>query len=146
MPEAIGIDHLYIAVTDMEQSEHFYNLVLRDTLGFRKNTFTLNGTDHIQYYNRHFGYVIRPAETSCETKAIIPGLHHFCLRVETVDEVHDVERILQNLGIDASATANYPQYATDYWATFFTDPDGTRLEVTNFRAERRQRNERWDST
>ena len=33
----------------------------------------------------------------------------------------------------------YPEYAADYYATFFEDPDGIRLEVTNFREERRRR-------
>jgi glyoxylase I family protein len=27
---------------------------------------------------------------------------------------------------------------------FFTDPDGVRLEVTNYRQERRDRHDRWD--
>jgi hypothetical protein len=46
-------------------------------------------------------------------------------------------------GIAASEAKNYPEYAPDYWATFFTDPDGTRLEVTNYRQERRERHDNW---
>ena len=33
----------------------------------------------------------------------------------------------------------YPEYAPDYYATFFSDPDGIRLEITNYRQERRKR-------
>ena len=33
------------------------------------------------------------------------------------------------LGIDASLPRLYPEYAADYYATFFPDPDGMRLEV-----------------
>jgi len=39
----------------------------------------------------------------------------------------------------------YPEYAPDYYATFFRDPDGVHLEVTNYRQERRKRFEDWDN-
>jgi glyoxylase I family protein len=38
----------------------------------------------------------------------------------------------------------YPEYAADYYATFFTDPDGVRLEITNFREIRRRRMFDWE--
>jgi hypothetical protein len=47
------------------------------------------------------------------------------------------------LVIDASETQMYPEYAPDYAATFFQDPDGIRLEVTNYRQERRDRHDKW---
>jgi glyoxylase I family protein len=37
----------------------------------------------------------------------------------------------------------HPDYAPDYMATFFTDPDGIRLEITNYRQERRDRHDAW---
>jgi catechol 2,3-dioxygenase-like lactoylglutathione lyase family enzyme len=37
MTEVTGIDHIYIAVSDLSRSEIFYDRVLQDTLGFRKN-------------------------------------------------------------------------------------------------------------
>jgi hypothetical protein len=36
MTEVIGIDHIYIAASDLSRSEIFYDRVLLDTLGFRK--------------------------------------------------------------------------------------------------------------
>lgn len=73
-----------------------------------------------------------------------PGLHHFCLRVDSIDDVRAVATRLRAAGIAATEAINYPDYAPDYWATFFEDPDGLRLEVTNFRQERRERMESWD--
>jgi catechol 2,3-dioxygenase-like lactoylglutathione lyase family enzyme len=144
MPAVIGIDHVYITVADMAASERFYDLVLQDTLGFRKNRFSLGGDAHVQYYNRHFGYVLRPARVAAKHEPYAPGLHHFCLRVDSIADVQDAAAQLQQRGIAASAAAHYPDYAPDYWASFFTDPDGVRLEITNYRAERRERHERWD--
>lgn len=143
MPEVIGIDHIYISVSDLVASEQFYDRVLVNTLGFRKNAFTLSGDPHIQYFNRHFGYVIRPAKQHAPLSEGTPGLHHFCFRVDSVAEVQEVAQRLHNEGIKASEAKCFPEYAPDYWATFFTDPDGTRLEITNYRQERRDRNENW---
>ena len=142
--EVIGIDHVYVSARSMAVSERFYDLVM-PALGFRKNAFTLGGDPHVQYYNRHFGFVIRPARAGTPPHDPgAPGLHHFCLRVADAADVDRVAAALVAKGIDASPPRCYPEYAQDYYATFFQDPDGVRLEVTNFRAERKARMERWD--
>ena len=141
--EVIGIDHIYIAVSDLSRSEIFYDRVLLDTLGFRKNKFKLGGEPHIQYFNRHFGYVLRPAGTKAIPDTLSPGLHHLCLRVDTPADVAAVAAQLRGAGIAASDAKLYPLYAPDYWAAYFTDPDGIRLEVTNYRQERRERHDNW---
>ncbi|MCM2309667.1 MAG: VOC family protein [Sulfuritalea sp.] len=143
MTEVTGIDHIYIAVADLDRSETFYDRVFIQALGFRKNTFILGGDSHIQYFNRHFGYVLRPARSRSAHDSYAPGLHHLCLRVDSVADVAFVSARLRGLGIDASEAKLYPEYAADYWATFFTDPDGVRLEVTNYRQERRERHDNW---
>ena len=145
MTEVTGIDHIYLAVSDLAKSEYFYDRVLVDALGFRKNAFALAGDPHVQYFNRHFGFVLRPARVSGRHDPYAPGMHHFCLRVESAADVRAVARQLRGAGIDASEAGLYPQYAADYTATFFDDPDGIRLEVTNYRQERRERHDGWDT-
>ncbi|MGH6623493.1 MAG: VOC family protein [Burkholderiaceae bacterium] len=144
MTEVIGVDHVYVAVTDLTRSEAFYDRVMLDALGFRKNRFTLGDEPHIQYFNRHFGFVLRPARTRDEHNPYSPGLHHFCLRVDSVTDVQAVSTQLRAAGIAATEAAPHSEYAPDYWATFFSDPDGLRLEVTNYRQERRDRHDHWD--
>lgn len=144
MTQVIGIDHIYLSVSELALSERFYDRVLLEVLGFRKNAFTLVGDPHIQYYNREFGFVLRPARVKTKRDAYAPGLHHFCLRVDSASEVYAVAAHLRRLGVDASEAKPYPDYAPDYVATFFEDPDGIRLEVTNYRQERRERHEAWD--
>jgi glyoxylase I family protein len=139
-----GIDHIYIAVSDMTRSEPFYDTVFLSVLGFRKNTFLIEGDGHTQYYNRHFGYVLRPARSPQRHDAYTPGLHHLCFRVVTIEDVHTVAKLLQDSGIEAAGPEHFPEYASDYWATWFTDPDNLRLEITNYREERRTRHDRWD--
>lgn len=144
MVEVIGIDHIYVTVSDLDGSEQFYDRVMIQTLAFRKNKFVLGGDPHIQYFNRHFGFVIRPSRASANADAYSPGLHHLCLRVDSVADVREVADRLRALGVSATEPRFYPEYASDYWATFFEDPDGIRLEVTNYRQERRERHDHWD--
>ena len=142
--ETIGIDHIYVAVSDLSRSETFYDRVMR-ILGFRKNTFTNEGDHHIQYYNRHFGFVLRPARNAQSAHdPLAPGLHHFCFRVEDASTVDVIARYFVDEGVACSSPQLYPEYAPDYYAIFFSDPDGIRLEVTNYRQERRKRFDDWE--
>jgi glyoxylase I family protein len=143
MPAVIGIDHIYLAVSDLARSQRFYDRVM-PALGFRTNSFTLGEEPHVQYFNRHFGVVLRPARSAHPHDPYAPGLHHLCLRVDSVAEVAEVAAALQAAGVVASEPKLFPEYAPDYWATFIEDPDGLRLEVTNYRAERRARHDHWD--
>jgi catechol 2,3-dioxygenase-like lactoylglutathione lyase family enzyme len=141
--DVIGIDHIYIAVSDLGRSERFYDRVM-PILGFRKNTFINEGDEHIQYYNRHFGFVLRPARSGQSPHdPLAPGLHHFCFRVEDSAAVDAIAKRFTEDGVTCSSPHLYPEYAPDYYAIFFSDPDGIRLEVTNYRQERRKRFDDW---
>ncbi|HEY2772775.1 MAG TPA: VOC family protein [Candidatus Binatia bacterium] len=142
MTEVLGIDHIYLAVRDLEASRRWYDVVMK-ILGFRSGNFRIGDEPHASYYNRHFGFVLRPARGGTRHDPYAPGLHHFCFRVDSDDDVRAVFQALRETGIAASSPALYPQYAPDYFAVFFDDPDGMRLEVTNYRAERRQRHDHW---
>ncbi|HVR63674.1 MAG TPA: VOC family protein [Polyangia bacterium] len=142
--EIIGIDHIYLSVRSLGRSETFYDLILSEILGFRKNRFAIAGDPHVQYFNRLFGIVLRPASPgSGAHDPYAPGLHHLCLRVEGAADVDRVAGALAAAGVPVSEPKIFAEYAPDYYAVFVTDPDGLRLEITNFRAERRERMEHW---
>lgn len=142
MPEAIGIDHIYLTVSDLVRSEAFYDGIM-GAFGFRKSPFAMAGETHVHYYNRHFGFVLRPARSKQPYNSYAPGLHHLCFRVETAEDVTAFANLLKAAGIGVSQPRLYAEYAPDYFACFFDDPDGIRLEVTNYRAERRDRHDHW---
>ena len=135
----LGIDHVYISVRDLALSERFYDSVLVDALGHEKATAPIGGDPHVHYINRHFSLALRPARAVAPHDPYAAGLHHFCFRVDDEAAVDRVVASLAAASIAASAPRLYPEYAPDYYATFLSDPDGVRLEVTNFRAERRAR-------
>lgn len=142
--DVIGIDHLYIAVSDLKKSEEYYDQVLMKVLDFRKTYSGIGGDPHVHYYNRHYSFTLRPAR-NIEHKhdPYSPGLHHFCFRVESVDDVDKVGEGLKELGVDYDPPKFYPEYNPDYYAVFFQDPDGMRMEVTNFRKTRKHRFNTW---
>ena len=141
--EVIGIDHIYISVSDLARSEAFYDRIT-PVLGFRKNSFSNEGDRHVQYYNRHFGFVLRPAKRTLPHDPLAPGLHHVCFRVEDAGTIDAIAGRFEELGVECCAPALYPEYAPDYYAIFLSDPDGIRLELTNFRQERRKRHDDWN--
>jgi catechol 2,3-dioxygenase-like lactoylglutathione lyase family enzyme len=143
--EPLGIDHVYFSVRDLAASERFYDAVLVAALGHVKARAPIGGDPHVHYINRHFSIALRPARTRVAHDSYAPGLHHFCFRVEDAAAVDRVAKQLAARGIEASPPRLYPEYAPDYYATFLADPDGLRLEVTNFRAERRERHAGWDA-
>jgi len=136
--EVIGIDHIFVAVRDLRVSEEFYDRVM-GVLGFRKGEATIGEDPHVIYYNRHFAYSLRPAkEGTPDHDPYAPGLHHFCFRVVDEAAVDRAVGEFRAAGIEATEPRYYPEYALDYYATFFEDPDGVRLEVMNFREIRRK--------
>jgi catechol 2,3-dioxygenase-like lactoylglutathione lyase family enzyme len=143
--EVIGFDHVYLTVSSLPRSESFYDRLLENTLGFRKNAFALHGDPHVQYFNRQLGIVLRPARSSAAHDRYAPGLHHLCLRVAEAADVERAASALAAAGIVTTVPKLYPEYAPDYVAIFVDDPDGIRCEITNFRAERRARMEEWDA-
>ena len=143
--EVIGFDHVYLTVSSLPRSELFYDRVLKDTLGFRKNAFALDGDPHVQYFNRQFGIVLRPARSAAAHDRYAPGLHHLCLRVAEPADVERAATALAAVGIATTSPRLYPEYAPDYVAIFIDDPDSIRCEITNFRAERRERMNRWEA-
>jgi glyoxylase I family protein len=142
--EVIGIDHVYLAVSDLARSEEFYDRAMA-VLGYRKLRSTIGGDPHVHFYNRQFGFSLRPARSASTHDPYSSGLHHLCFRVLDEDAVKRAATELRERGIEASEPRYYPEYAEDYYACFFIDPDGIRLELTNFRAIRRRRMFDWDA-
>jgi catechol 2,3-dioxygenase-like lactoylglutathione lyase family enzyme len=142
--EVIGIDHVYLSVRDLARSKRFYDGVMR-VLGYAQVESVIGGDPHVHYYNRQFGFSLRPARSAASHDPYAPGLHHFCFRVVDERAVDRAFGELRGLGVAATEPRAYPEYSPDYYATFFEDPDGIRLEITNFRELRRRRMFDWDA-
>ena len=140
--EVIALDHIYVAVRDLRVSEAFYDPVMR-LLDFRKGTAPVAGEPHLHYFNRVLQYTLRPARSPARHDPYVAGLHHVCLRVQSRGEVDAAAQNLRALGVSATEPRTYPEYDADYYATFFEDPDGIRLEIVAEVERRRLIREHW---
>lgn len=58
-----------------------------------------------------------------------PGLHHFAMRAPSAEDVDALYEKLKAFGADIlDAPSEYPEYGNGYYAVFFADPDGLKLE------------------
>ncbi len=137
-----ALDHVYVCVSDLSRAEAFYDPVM-ELLGFKKGTKPIGGAPHIHYFNQVMQYSIRPARDPRPHDSYRTGaMHHLCFRVRDRAAVDAVHRGLTDLGVAATEPATY-EYRPDYYATFFADPDGIRLEVVCDTELRRTLRTRW---
>ena len=125
--------HLDLTVSDLGRSKPFYELVL-GFLGYRcvKSTAEVIVWD-LTLADGVCGIAIRPAHRPREHDRYTVGLHHFAWNA---DSRQDVDRLYDRL-VKAGATildapAQYPQYGIGYYAVFFADPDGLKLEYVHY--------------
>lgn len=143
--EVICIDHVFIPVRDLAAAEAFYDKVM-PVLGFRKGRTSDKVSPRARYDNRHLTYWIVLREAAPAAPDAGQGApSHLCFRVADEEAVDRACRELRAAGIDATEPQAYTQYSADYYATFFSDPDGLLLEVINFNARRRRRMFDWDA-
>lgn len=139
-----GLDHLYVTASNFVRSERFYDAVMA-RLGFRKSDRPIASEPHAHYFNPHMQYTIRGARARTPVHdPYAPGVYHVCLQVPDRAAVDEAFHHLHGLGVEASPPREYPEYAPDYYATFFCDPDGIRLEVVARRSLREEIAQNWE--
>jgi catechol 2,3-dioxygenase-like lactoylglutathione lyase family enzyme len=137
----VGLGYVDLVCRDLRRSLAFYAAVL-GPLGLEK-PFLVEGERGEQIHYLRFptagsGSIgLRQALEEQEFELYAPGLHHIAFAVESrtdVDAAHAaaVAAVAEVL----HAPRTWPQYHRDYYAAFFVDPDGFRLEVASARDAR----------
>ncbi len=104
--EVIGLDHIYVTVSDFTGSEAFYDRVM-SALGFRKGDKPIGGDRHAHYFNRSLQYTIRPAKDATRSHdPYATGLHHICFQVRDRAAVDEAYRLLGELEVEATEPAD----------------------------------------
>jgi catechol 2,3-dioxygenase-like lactoylglutathione lyase family enzyme len=130
----VGLGHVDLVCRDLGRSLAFYAAVF-GPLGLEPPTrFPGERGEQIHYLRfpaAGSGSIgLRQAQNDQEFELYAPGFHHLSLAVETkadVDAVHAA--VIAAGGEVLHAPRLWSQYHPDYYATFFEDPDGFRLEV-----------------
>ena len=122
------IDHISVAVRDLNKSESFYSSVLAP-LGLVKmrewpNAAIGFGKKYPEFWINRRAAMSRVADDS--------GVH-ICLRAPdsaAVDALHAAA--LRAGGTSDGAPGLRPEYHGSYYAAFVRDPDGNRIEAVTF--------------
>jgi len=122
-----GIDRIYLSVADFLRSEAYYDALVA-ALGLKKGDKAIAGEPHAHYLAPNFQLTIRPARGGAHDP-YAPGLHHLCFQAADRAAVDACYEAVAALNFAPTRPRVYPEYNPEYYATFFEDPDGIRLEV-----------------
>jgi catechol 2,3-dioxygenase-like lactoylglutathione lyase family enzyme len=129
--EVLGVEHIDLTVNDVARSRAFYDKVLGE-LGFRK----FENENYLNWSNALMTIAIRAASApnrGADFDRYRVGFHHLALRARSRADVDQFHRFLAGEKITILDTpAEYPQYGREYYAVFFADPDGMKLELVHF--------------
>ncbi len=123
------LHHLALTASSLARSQPFYDAVLA-CLGY---TRTLTRDTLAAWHGPEpeiLLYQARAGQEESKHRLYDPGIHHIAFRAASRDIVDRVERSVVALGgIVLDPARVYPHYAAGYYAVFFLDPDGIKVEV-----------------
>ncbi|MEO7097293.1 MAG: VOC family protein [Polyangiales bacterium] len=127
-----SLNHISITVNDLEKSRAFYERFL-SSLGYRllfdeAGSFGFKGADGLKLF---FAQAHKDRQGEAFDRYRV-GLHHLAFNAPDRAFVDSVHTKLVEWGVTVlDAPAEYPQYEAGYYAVFFLDPDGMKLEVVH---------------
>ena len=128
------INHLNITVTDLAASTAFYDRIL-SLCDFRRIPDTASGEPLWRGDRTELCLMRAQPESMRAHDRYSPGLHHLAFGAPTREDVDRVHRELVTLGVRIlDPPAQYDEYGIGYYAVFFADPDGIKLELVHLPA------------
>jgi catechol 2,3-dioxygenase-like lactoylglutathione lyase family enzyme len=118
----VGIDHIAIRVSDYNKSKAFYSKLFT-FLGFE---ISEDYGSTIGWTNGQTRYWIAEAEGRKGYQLGDVGLHHYAFQLRSRRDVDALQVFLQKQKTKILDPAG--EYYEDYYAVFFLDPDGIKLE------------------
>lgn len=116
-------DHVDLRVPDLALVSDFYRALL-PALGFTQD---LTIPEWLQYYaegdgaTEFFGVTVSPTH--------LPNENRIAFSASSVAEVNIIARLLADIGAGNIEGPGYEDEPSTYYAVFFEDPAGNRLEV-----------------
>lgn len=127
-----SLNHIVLTVNDLAKSRAFYEKLL-PALGYRllyehDDSFGYRGADGMKLY---FAQAPQKNREAVFDRYKV-GLNHLAFNAPDRAFVDDVQKKLISWNVTVlDAPAEYPQYEPGYYAVFFLDPDGIKIEVVH---------------
>ena len=118
----VGIDHISVRVSDYEKSKAFYAKLFA-FLGFELSD---DYATTIGWTNGRTRYWIAPAEGRKTHRIGDVGFHHYAFELRNRKDVDALQAFLEKERVRIVDPA--AEHYDDYYAVFFLDPDGLKLE------------------
>jgi glyoxylase I family protein len=128
-----GIHHVDLVVSSIERSLPFYRELLAP-LGFTRVGEVEGERGETIWYigGRGTSVGLREAQSeSGEVDRYAVGLHHLALEVESRAVVDERAAWLRQRGAELESEPREYDYIPGYYAVFFYDPDGLKLELVH---------------
>ncbi len=131
------IDHLDLVVTSLERSLDFYRGLLGPLGYVRTSEIVGERGERVVYVGRIGGMgsvSLRAAQSDAHP---VPydrygvGVHHVCFEVDSREEVDERAEWLRAQGATIESGPKDYWYSEGYYAVFFYDPDGIKLEIAH---------------
>jgi len=131
-----SLSHLDLVASDLSRSVPFYDQVLC-RLGYKRLPEAGAGASCWGVADKAggiFNIALQPARRENAAKLhdrYAPGLHHLAFHADSRADVDGFYQFLREIGatiLDPPAEYNY---TPGYYAVFFADPDGLKLEVVH---------------
>ena len=132
------IDHIQITVRDMKVAEPFYDKLM-PILGFDLNlksrgTVSAHEFDVVEYVHQLLTIGINSPRTAFKEDTIHrrkPGaLHHLAFKASSREEIDQLYLQIKAIGANiVDPPKFYPQHGKSYYALFFKDLEGLKLEI-----------------
>ena len=127
---ANGIAHIQLTVNDPERCLPFWERLCH----FLEMTTLIKGDDVVYCIGSRTGILVRgapPERRDVRFDQDRAGLHHFCFRARSREDVDAIHRFLKD---ELDARIIHPpedddRFAPGYYSVLFEDPDGIRVEV-----------------
>jgi catechol 2,3-dioxygenase-like lactoylglutathione lyase family enzyme len=132
MARFVGIDHISIRVSDFAASKAFYS-----------DLFKFLGLEVLEEYENAIGWTngqtrywiskADPKGSKSKHHTGDIGLHHCAFQLSCRKDVDDLQEFWERSGVTIVDRAGV--YYEDYYAVFFLDPDGIKLEGMKYGEE-----------
>lgn len=125
------LGHIKLAAINFDNSVEFYKRLFLQ-LGFAQVSDKTASAGWVT--PEGFGIWIAQAEINISPlEQGAPGFHHLCMKAESVTQVDEIySKLIEAEAHILNPPQFYPQYTQNYYAVFFADPDGMKLEVAYY--------------
>jgi glyoxylase I family protein len=124
------VSHVDLTVSNLHRSREFYDKVLVK-LGYTRQEDVVDNISYwqIEHAGVAFSIGLHLAKSATPHNRYAAGLHHLAFYLMGRDEIDEFHQFLVAEGISIMHAPREYDYAPGYYATFFADPDGMKLEV-----------------